>query len=136
MELEEIKEALRLEQESASAGSYFAFFKTRGNMLRFFIILAVGFFSQWSGNGLISVRCSMVSCFQQLTSTIVLSNARAGLDRDHLPGDPDSDQRHSHYLEPRHLPRIFITREQIQASHNVFDIHSTHAGLFHRLDCP
>jgi MFS family permease len=55
VELEEIKEALRLEKESATTSSYAAFFKTRGNMLRFFIILAVGFFSQWSGNGLISV---------------------------------------------------------------------------------
>ncbi|KAH7380217.1 general substrate transporter [Phaeosphaeria sp. MPI-PUGE-AT-0046c] len=60
VELEEIKEALRLEQESASAGSYLAFFKTRGNMLRFFIILAVGFFSQWSGNGLISYYLTLV----------------------------------------------------------------------------
>jgi MFS family permease len=55
VELEEIKEALRLEKESSQTSSYLAFFKSRGNMLRFFIILAVGFFSQWSGNGLISV---------------------------------------------------------------------------------
>jgi hypothetical protein len=55
VELEEIKEALRIEKASEQGVSYFAFFKTRGNMLRFFIILAVGFFSQWSGNGLISV---------------------------------------------------------------------------------
>ncbi|KAL5115647.1 hypothetical protein ACEQ8H_006446 [Pleosporales sp. CAS-2024a] len=60
VELEEIKEALRLENESMQAGSYFAFFKTRGNMLRFFIILAVGFFSQWSGNGLISYYLTLI----------------------------------------------------------------------------
>ncbi|ORY11750.1 general substrate transporter [Clohesyomyces aquaticus] len=60
VELEEIKEALRLEKASSKGGSYLAFFKTRGNMLRFFMILAVGFFSQWSGNGLISYYLTLI----------------------------------------------------------------------------
>ncbi|KAH8723572.1 general substrate transporter [Phaeosphaeriaceae sp. PMI808] len=60
VELEEIKEAIRLERESAQGGSYMAFFKTRGNKLRFSIILAVGFFSQWSGNGLLSNYLTLV----------------------------------------------------------------------------
>ncbi|CAI6338710.1 unnamed protein product [Periconia digitata] len=60
VELEEIKEALRLEKESSASGSYQSFFKTRGNMLRFSIILAVGFFSQWSGNGLISYYLTLI----------------------------------------------------------------------------
>ncbi|KAF2025999.1 MFS general substrate transporter [Setomelanomma holmii] len=55
VELEEIKAALQIEDASMKGGSYLAFFKTRGNILRFSFILAVGFFSQWSGNGLISV---------------------------------------------------------------------------------
>lgn len=61
VELEEIKEALRIEKESSKTSSYAGFFKSRGNMLRFLIILAVGFFSQWSGNGLISVGPLMQS---------------------------------------------------------------------------
>ncbi|KAH3913771.1 hypothetical protein HBI56_079260 [Parastagonospora nodorum] len=60
VELEEIKEALRLEKESSKTSSYVAFFNARGNMLRFFIILAVGFFSQWSGNGLISYYLTLI----------------------------------------------------------------------------
>jgi MFS family permease len=60
IELEEIKEALRLEKEALATTSYLSFFKTKGNRRRFFIILAVGFFSQWSGNGLISYYLTLV----------------------------------------------------------------------------
>lgn len=60
LELEEIKEALRLEKEALATTSYMSFFKTKGNRLRFFIILAVGFFSQWSGNGLISYYLTLI----------------------------------------------------------------------------
>jgi MFS family permease len=60
IELEEIKEALRLEKEAAEITSYLSFFHTKGNRRRFFIILAVGFFSQWSGNGLISYYLTLV----------------------------------------------------------------------------
>ncbi|KAF2004256.1 MFS general substrate transporter [Amniculicola lignicola CBS 123094] len=60
VELEEIKEAIRIERSSKNNTSYLSFFKTRGNRLRFFIILAVGFFSQWSGNGLISYYLSLI----------------------------------------------------------------------------
>jgi len=60
IEMEEIKEALRLEREALATTSYLSFFKTKGNRLRFFIILAVGFFSQWSGNGLISYYLTLI----------------------------------------------------------------------------
>jgi Na+/melibiose symporter-like transporter len=60
IELEEIRQALWLEEESLHSGSYTAFFKTRGNRRRFLIILAVGFFSQWSGNGIISYYLTYV----------------------------------------------------------------------------
>lgn len=36
------------------------FFKTAGNRKRFWLILAVSFFSQWSGNGLISYYLTLV----------------------------------------------------------------------------
>ena len=60
VELEEIREALRLEKMENSSVTYMSFFKTKGNRLRFFIILAVGFFSQWSGNRLISYYLTLV----------------------------------------------------------------------------
>ncbi|KAI0556003.1 general substrate transporter [Xylaria curta] len=42
------------------ATSYLSFFQTPANCRRFFIILAVGFFSQWSGNGLVSYYLTLV----------------------------------------------------------------------------
>ncbi|RDW78372.1 general substrate transporter-4 [Coleophoma crateriformis] len=60
VELEEIREALRLEKEAHNGTSYVSFAKTKGNRLRFMIILAVGFFSQWSGNGLISYYLTLI----------------------------------------------------------------------------
>lgn len=60
LELAEIREALRLEAEAAKSTSFLSFFSTKGNRHRFFIILAVGFFSQWSGNGLISYYLSLI----------------------------------------------------------------------------
>ncbi|KAJ9139142.1 putative Sugar transporter [Pleurostoma richardsiae] len=60
LEMEEIRTALRLEAEANRTGSYLAFFQTKGNRWRFFIILSVGFFSQWSGNGLISYYLTLI----------------------------------------------------------------------------
>lgn len=60
IEFEEIRTALKLEQEQEKTSSYASFFKTKGNRLRFFIILSVGFFSQWSGNGLISYYLTLI----------------------------------------------------------------------------
>jgi hypothetical protein len=60
LEMEEIRRALDFELETTSSTSYLAFFKTKGNRRRFFIILAVGFFSQWSGNGLTSYYLTLV----------------------------------------------------------------------------
>lgn len=60
MEMQEIRTALRLEAEFNRTTSYMSFFHTPGNRRRFFIILAVGFFSQWSGNGLISYYLTLI----------------------------------------------------------------------------
>ncbi|KAL1634229.1 hypothetical protein SLS58_010773 [Diplodia intermedia] len=59
-EVAQIAEALRLEAAAAQASSYLTFFATRGNRRRFAIVLAVGFFSQWSGNGLVSYYLALV----------------------------------------------------------------------------
>lgn len=60
LELEEINRALEIDREISTSTSYLAFFKTKGNRHRFAIILAVGFFSQWSGNGLTSYYLTLV----------------------------------------------------------------------------
>ncbi|RDW57754.1 hypothetical protein BP5796_12555 [Coleophoma crateriformis] len=59
-EMQEIRAAIQIDLEQQQNNSYLAFFHTTGNRRRFFIILAVGFFSQWSGNGIISYYLSLV----------------------------------------------------------------------------
>jgi hypothetical protein len=54
LEYQEIREALALEKEMAGETSYLSLFKSLGNLKRMRIIIALGFFSQWSGNGLFS----------------------------------------------------------------------------------
>lgn len=77
LEMEEIRTALRLEYEAVQSASYMSFFQTLGNRKRFWIILAVSFFSQWSGNGLISYYLSLILDSINLTaeSTQTLVNA-------------------------------------------------------------
>lgn len=53
-ELEEIKEAIELERNATEGVSYMSFLRTPGNRHRLAIIIMVGFFSQWVGNGIIS----------------------------------------------------------------------------------
>ena len=60
LEIEEIKVALHLEAEMAKNSTWLSFLKTKGNRKRLLIILCVGFFSQWSGNGLNSYYLSIV----------------------------------------------------------------------------
>jgi hypothetical protein len=60
LEIEEIRVALHIEAELAKDSKWIAFFKTKGNRKRLLIILCVGFFSQWSGNGLTSYYLSLV----------------------------------------------------------------------------
>lgn len=42
------------EQIASETSSYFDFFKTKGNRYRLSVLIALGFFSQWSGNGIVS----------------------------------------------------------------------------------
>lgn len=77
LEMEEIRTALRLEKEAVRSASYLSFFKTPGNRKRFWIVLAVSFFSQWSGNGLISYYLTLIldSIGYTAESTQTLINA-------------------------------------------------------------
>lgn len=54
----QIREALSIERDVSKSSSYVTLFKTVGNRRRMRIVLAIGFFSQWSGNGLVSYYVS------------------------------------------------------------------------------
>lgn len=59
-EYDEIKEALRVEKAANAESTYKSLFVTKGNLKRMRIIIAIAFFSQWSGNGLVSYYLSKV----------------------------------------------------------------------------
>jgi len=59
-EFREIRETLHLEFQSKRSSSYLGFFKTKGNRYRLLLVVALGLFSQWSGNGLTSYYFSLV----------------------------------------------------------------------------
>lgn len=53
LQLQEIQETIRLEKEFES-NSWLELIRTKGNRHRMIILISAGFFSQWSGNGLVS----------------------------------------------------------------------------------
>lgn len=59
VEFDEIKQTLAMEKELES-NSWLELVRGPGNRHRFIILLSIGFFSQWSGNGLISYYLSKV----------------------------------------------------------------------------
>ncbi|KAG8962512.1 hypothetical protein FRC05_005313 [Tulasnella sp. 425] len=58
-EYNEIKEAIEVEEELGQI-SWLALFRTPGNRRRMRIIIALGFFCQWSGNGLVSYYINLI----------------------------------------------------------------------------
>jgi hypothetical protein len=77
LEMEEIRTALQLETEAGRNTSYLRFFQNKGTIRQFPIIFSVGFFSQWSGNGLISYYLTLIldSFGYKAESTQALINA-------------------------------------------------------------
>jgi hypothetical protein len=59
-EYEEIKAAIEFDKTVASNVGYKSLFMTAGNRKRMRIIIALAFFSQWSGNGLVSYYLNKV----------------------------------------------------------------------------
>ena len=59
-EFEEIKAAIERDREIAANVGWKSLFTTRGNLKRVRIIVAIAFFSQWSGNGLVSYYLNKV----------------------------------------------------------------------------
>ncbi|KFX91459.1 hypothetical protein V490_05888 [Pseudogymnoascus sp. VKM F-3557] len=56
----EIRETLRLEYQFKKSSSFLDFLKTKGNRYRLLLVVALGLFSQWSGNGLTSYYFALV----------------------------------------------------------------------------
>ncbi|KAK5129161.1 hypothetical protein LTR08_003802 [Meristemomyces frigidus] len=59
LEIQEIRDTIKLEQEYEGNG-WAQLWSTRGNRRRLMILLALGLFSQWSGNGLASYYLNLV----------------------------------------------------------------------------
>jgi sugar porter (SP) family MFS transporter len=59
-EYQEIKATIQLDSEVANSVGWLTLFKTPGNRRRMRIIIAIAFFSQWSGNGLASYYLNKV----------------------------------------------------------------------------
>lgn len=60
LEYAEISTALALEKQQKKSSSFLDFLKTKGNRHRLVILISVGLFSQWSGNGLISYYLNLI----------------------------------------------------------------------------
>jgi hypothetical protein len=71
----EIKETIRLEFEATKSSSYLDFFKTKGNRYRFFVLISLGIFSQWSGNAIISNYSALL----YISAGVTDATARLGL---------------------------------------------------------
>ncbi|KAJ8585741.1 general substrate transporter [Rhizopogon salebrosus TDB-379] len=78
-EMAQIRHALNLERELSSGSSYLTCFATPGNRRRMFTIIAIGIFSQWSGNGLVSYYINMVLEGVGITSTRTKASINGGL---------------------------------------------------------
>lgn len=68
-EYEEIKAAIQYDREVAANIGWSALYKTPGNRKRMRVIIALAFFSQWSGNGLISYYLTQVMKAIGITDT-------------------------------------------------------------------
>ena len=70
-EFEEIKAAIDLDRQVAASVGWKTLFATVGNRRRMRIIIALAFFSQWSGNGLVSYYLNKVFDTIGITSTTI-----------------------------------------------------------------
>jgi hypothetical protein len=60
LEMAEIAQAIHLDRQINATTSYKTLISNHANRYRTMIIIAIGFFSQWSGNGLISYYLSLI----------------------------------------------------------------------------
>lgn len=75
----EIRDALALERETKHETSYISLFTTPGNRKRMRIIIALGLFSQWSGNGLVSYYIGLILSGLGITSPALKTTINGSL---------------------------------------------------------
>ena len=66
-------------EKQAQAFGYLDFFRTAGNRHRLLIIITIGIFSQWSGNGLVSYYLNIILDSVGITSPASQLNVNIGL---------------------------------------------------------
>lgn len=69
LEFAEITSAIAFERASNKSFGFLDFFRTKGNRHRFFIVITIGIFSQWSGNGLVSYYLNIILSGIGITSS-------------------------------------------------------------------
>jgi hypothetical protein len=78
-EYQEICAALEYEKQATAGVTYMSFFKSRGNRHRLLIIVLVGFFSQWVGNGIISYYLARILSSVGVTNSTQQAGLNGGL---------------------------------------------------------
>ena len=76
-EYREIKETLAKEMEYKKSSSYVDFFRTKGNRYRLVVLISLGFFSQWSGNAIISNYANKLYNSAGITNTTAQFGVRS-----------------------------------------------------------
>lgn len=78
-ELREIQNAIIFESTVCKASSYKAFFQTRGNRRRLWILVSLGFASQWVGMGVISYYFAAILSSVGITSSTQQAGLNGGM---------------------------------------------------------
>lgn len=78
-EYNEMKTAIETEAAATAGVSYMSFFKTRGNRRRLYILVCIGFYSQWIGNGVISYYLPQILRTIGITSPSAQTGVNGGL---------------------------------------------------------
>ncbi|MBE3047655.1 MFS transporter, partial [Candidatus Bathyarchaeota archaeon] len=82
-EFREIRDTIKMEKIADTSTKYVDFFKTKGNRYRLCVLVALGLFSQWSGNGVVSnysARLYKNAGMQKEDDRLILSAGKTILD--------------------------------------------------------
>jgi hypothetical protein len=78
-EFNEMKTAIETEAAAVAGVSYLSFFRTKGNRKRLYILVCIGFCSQWVGNGVISYYLPQILATIGITSATAQTGVNGGL---------------------------------------------------------
>lgn len=74
-----MKAAIETEAAATAGTSYLSFFRTRGNKKRLYLLLCIGFYSQWVGNGVISYYLPQILTTVGITTASAQTGLNGGL---------------------------------------------------------